>query len=277
MNSKKIDSDTVNKLRHLYFGNKKHSNYQPVPPSIAEYFKDVVLDPKWRHPGPRIRLLLENFSLSTPTEVIEIGSNTGYQSLELSRNFPEVNFFCFEISPQHVEFARLCAKIEGLTNVKFINKEFDPAVAQSASPQATILDFNVVHHAGEDFFRSRSVDSNIWWTHVLPIWLSGVSSYSSYWFSTGFRLNGRRELPLADPETPSKLILKILEVQQSVAPRAQADVYVVSLDESGIGLNYRKIAKDELSEIDSQLNHLRTSHQYAGEFFSRPIFHFRHE
>ena len=274
MNTPKISLNEIEKIRDLYFGNTKHASYQPVPKILEPFFPDLQIDARWRHPGPRIELLKDKLSNFEIQKVVEIGSNTGFQAIELARQFPSYRFECFEISQSHVEFIRFCIKLDDTKNIEVYNSEFQHPESEDLLNNVTFLDFNVVHHAGSDFLNEKPVDIEYWWSTVLPNWLSNVTIFPNYWFSSGFRLGGSLEHPLSNPQSPSEFIKLIINCVKKIDENIMTDVYVIAFDDKINKLFYRKLNYSHINSIDQELAELRMRKVYRGEYFTRPIFHF---
>ncbi len=274
MNRLNLTTSEITKIQNLYFGNTKHSSYQPVPEILRPFFTNLKIDEKWRHPGPRIDLLKLELANFTDRDVIEIGSNTGFQIIELAKQFPNCAFKGFEISRSHVEFIKRCIEYENINNVEIYNSEFQQPGNGKPNEGAILLDFNVVHHAGSDFQNETAVDTETWWNKVLPNWLSCVPRFSNYWFSSGFRLGGNLDHPLSDPESPSLFITRVINCVKDIDANTLTDVFVISYNQKSGKLFYRKLNLLELDSIDNQLAELRKTGVYKGEYFTRPIFHF---
>ena len=274
MNILNLTTSEITHLQNLYFGNTKHSSYQPVPEILGPFFSNLKIDEKWRHPGPRIDLLKLELANLTDRDVIEIGSNTGFQIIELAKQFPDYAFKGFEISRSHVEFIKLCIEFENINNVEIYNSEFQQPGIGKPDNGSILLDFNVVHHAGSDFQNETDVNTETWWSKVLPNWLSCVPMFSHYWFSSGFRLGGNLDHPLSNPESPSLFITRVINCMKVIDENTLTDIFVISYNQENGKLFYRKIDLLELDSIDNQLTELRKTGVYRGEFFTRPIFHF---
>ncbi len=274
MSNFKLTNSEIANIQNLYFGNTKHASYQPVPKILEPFFSDLLIDERWRHPGPRIELLKLNLANFTGQDVIEIGSNTGFQLIELAKQFPNYMFKGFEISQSHVEFTKRCIEFESIKNVEVHNSEFQQPVDRELKVNSILLDFNVVHHAGSDFQNESAVDIETWWNEILPNWLSCVPKFSSYWFSSGFRLGGSQNHPLSDPESPALFIKRIIDCLQNIDADTLTDVFVISYSQEHSKLIYRKFDLSELDSIDNELTNLRRLGVYKGEYFTRPIFHF---
>lgn len=273
MTSESRDNDLVARMRDLYMTHSKHGNYHPIPESLRHYFPDLDVDPKWRDPRPRFALLTSVLDASQDHgPIVELGANTGYQTLELAARYPTSEVIALEVNGLHAEFVRLAAQLAGLQNVTTIEGSFTPSQIAHRWPGASVLDFNVVHHAGSDFSLLGVKDVNTWWEFGLTNWLKPVREFGDYWFSSGYRMGGQHALELHDPDDPEGFVRRIID---ALPAELRSNVTIWMAGPSPEGIRYQCVdhASDDLGSIVASAE--RTS-LYRGEYFKRPIFRFRY-
>ena len=264
----------ADRLRLLYQGNSKHGGYHPVPPYLAEVIPEAAdVQTKWRDPRPRLKLLLHELECgSTSGRIVEIGANTGFQTLSLAREFPNQKIAAIEVNPAHCEFIATCARIEGLRNIEVVPEALSPLEVAQRWPGATVLDFNVVHHAGSDFAYQGVCDPDGWWERGLPSWLTAVSAFADYWLSSGYRLGGKRGQELHDPADPAGFLRRLTEA----LPQRQRFTVTAWMAESKDGeLEYALADIGDPNGVNEFVARAERIGSYRGEYFRRPILRIR--
>lgn len=255
----------------LFDADSKHGNYHPVPAELSDVLPDIAIDKKWRDPRPRIRLISQYLgSLQSGDQVVELGCNTGYQLFALARSFPTLQFIGVENNELHAEFVLRAADRLGLNNIKIECRSDTPQSLAERWPGATVLDFNVAHHAGSDFAYASVQVPMDWWKSGLKRWLAATPSFTDYWFSAGFRLGGNKAMELHDPTDPAGFARKVME-------RLPKDTQVQAVwgaRGSKHGLVYSPVQPDNLEILNEWAEQALSREIYRGEYFSRPLFRF---
>jgi len=261
------------RLAELYAGNLKHAGYQPVPQVLAGHLPEPDIDPLWRDPRPRLPLLRAGLHAAPdgPT-VVEIGANTGYNTLTLAAELPRRRFVAVEASAPHAEFIAECARLLGLDNVSVLAEGVLPEDVSRRWPDSEVLDFNVAHHLGVDIAVEGVNDVASWWSHGLPDWLATADRHPAYWFCVGYRWGGSREHELHDPDDAEGMVARIL----AAAPPTlvPADTWVAVGD--GHAVRYlRQGGTDGTDGLNEVIRRESAAGHYRGEYFRRPILRFR--
>lgn len=259
-------------LAALYAGNIKHANYQPLPARLRPYLAgddiESRLDPRWRDPRPRLPLLRHALHAdpSGPL-VVELGANTGYNTLTLAEELPGRRFVAVEASTPHAQFISEAAQLLGLANVEVVAEPMLPEQISRRWPGSDVLDFNVAHHFGVDIPAEGVSDEGTWWSHGLPRWLGSASGHPSYWFSVGFRWGGSRAHDLHDPDDPDGMVARLLDSTPSGMGLSQ--VWAAVGD--GTGVRYEPAEVGSLTALAARES---AAGSYRGEYFRRPILRF---
>lgn len=259
-------------LSNLYLENTKHSGYQPPPGYLTPYLPDVTANIRWRDVRPRVDLLFEELAVLPPSLIVEIGANSGYQTLALARHFPHHKFIAIEGSLGHSKFITSCVEIENLTNVEVFCEYTTPALVSSMWPECVILDFNVAHHIGSDFRSSSGMDIDSWWDESIGDWLSPVNCSKNYWFSVGFRLAGHRGLELHDIYDPSGFLNRILRTSH-IPENKVTGVWFFDSDTPNENTPLASRSSD-LGSVGEQINEVAARGVFVGEYFRRPVIRF---
>lgn len=272
MNSYQDISDVEKKrLRDLYFADSKHGSYQPVPNKFSHFIPEAIIDPFWRSPVPRIELLKRELAGFPPgTEIVEIGANTGFQSICLAQQFPDLRFIAFEGTKSHADFLQLSAELLNISNIEVINEYTSPGKIVEILPNSIVLDFNVLHHAGSDFSSEKIHSVEDWWQIALPSWFSSVFLKQDYWFTCGYRLGGSSDYELHSPNDPSGFAKRLLSVI-SVPNDYSIQIWFIK-SKSGT-LNYEQC--NETAKLNTLLNTESQKNSFRGEYFKRPLFRFK--
>lgn len=258
------------RLAALYAGNVKHANYQPIPDALAAHLPEPTIDPLWRDPRPRLPLLRRGLHTDpTGPTVVELGANTGYNTLTLAAELPGRQFVAVEASAPHAEFITECARLLHLDNVTVIAEGMLPEEISRRWPGAEVLDFNVAHHLGVDIAVDGVHDVETWWSTGLPRWLAGADRHPWYWFSVGFRMGGARERELCDPDDVDGMVAAVLDRVPAGLELAQVWIAV------GDGAAVRYVEHPGGSGLSAVVQREQAAGHHRGEYFHRPILRFR--
>jgi hypothetical protein len=248
-------------LRNLYFEDGKHSNYHPVPAELEIYFGDLILNTKWRSPVPRLRLLTQELPHKFSGTIIDLGANTGFQTIEIARLFKDANIIAYEGNQSHARFLNECARILSIQNIEVRNEFAHANDISLLFPDAILLDFNVFHHYSYDFDRESALEISDWWEVYLPQWFSASKMLREHWFSVGFNFGGDKKRPLFKGASPLEFAQKLYS-----SATAGADLQIrffFYIENSYREFDFTRENIDELSSL-----------QESSEFFQRPILKF---
>ena len=146
-----LTEKNVLELKRLYLDGTKHSCYQNVPQFMSGHLDlSDKLQPLWRDDVPRLELVREYFDFHRVASVVDVGANTGYFSLSLAFDYPNLEVTSIEGHKGHAEFIAEAAGLAGLGNMRVVNQyvghQTDPELLNSE----VVLHFNVLHHLGVD-------------------------------------------------------------------------------------------------------------------------------
>lgn len=190
-----LSAERIRQLSDLVSASSKHSQYQPVPIFLQGELSVGELNPLWRSPEAQLDLVRRLEPIWRDQTVVELGANLGFTCLSLAYDYPDTAFVAIEANPPHVEFIDLVAKLFSLDNVSVSNEAASPPEIATRFPSSTLLDFNVVHHAGVDFSVPGLISEDTWW-EMLPRWFPPPGSLRSHFFQSGFNWGGDRNRPL---------------------------------------------------------------------------------
>ena len=259
------------KLRDLYFADSKHGSYQPVPDTFTDFIPEAMIDPFWRSPIPRIELLRKELSgFPSGTEIAEIGANTGFQSICLAQQFPDLQFIAFEGTKSHADFLQLSAELLKISNIEVVNEYTSPREILGRYPNSIVLDFNVLHHAGSDFSSRKIHSVEDWWEIALPGWFSDVLLNQDYWFSCGYRMGGSSDSELHSPNDPSGFVKRLLSIID-VPNNYSVEIWFISSTSGTLVYD----TCNEPEKLNSLLKAELQNNSFRGEYFKRPLFRFK--
>ena len=248
-------------LRTLYFEDGKHSNYHPVPAELEIYFEDLILNTKWRSPVPRLRLLTQELPHKFSGTIIDLGANTGFQTIEIARLFRDANVIAYEGNPSHASFLSECARILNIQNIEVRNEFARANEISLLFPGAILLDFNVFHHYSYDFDRNSALEISEWWDVNLPKWFSASKILKEHWFSVGFNFGGDKKRPLFKEASPLEFAQKLYS--SATAGNDFQIKFFFYLENSYQELDFTRENIEDMSSL-----------QKNSEFFQRPILKF---
>lgn len=268
----KIDSHLGEKLSELYKDNLKHGDYQPAPEYLLPFISHSRLNPLWRDPRPRLAPVVSELAVLPDSIVVEIGANSGYQSLELARSFPRHKIVAIEGSYGHSEFIKACADIEELENLSVVNSYITPRQVVADFPNPVVLDFNVAHHLGSDLKDFGVSDSSSWWDSGIGEWLKGAERARQYWFQCGFRLGGEKHNNLHDPSDPGGFILKVLDRAPFEMLEIRSLWYFERTQDEAKPEKVPMVAKQcGIGELNERIQEAAERSDFVGEYFRRPL------
>ena len=266
----KISEKDADRLRSLYFASSKHGAYQPVPQEFSRLIPEAQIDETWRSPNPRIKLLFDQLATTIPgSTIVEIGANTGFQTICLAKEFPHLKFVAVEGTEQHANFLRFSIDLLQIENLIVRNQYILPHELDSIYKNYVVLDFNVLHHAGSDF-QSKSVKSvEDWWSAAVSNWFTGALNGQDYWFSSGYRMGGNVLTELHSPDDPSGFCKKLLS-HIDIPSGYNVDFWFINSDSGD--LKFERCL--ELEDLNSMLALEKSRSSFKGEYFKRPLLKF---
>jgi hypothetical protein len=269
---RRVDRHVGEKLSELYKDNLKHGDYQPAPDYLLPFISHSKLNPLWRDPRPRLVPVLKELVDLPDSIVVEIGANSGYQSLELARAFPRHKIVAIEGSYSHSEFIKACADIEELENLSVVNSYITPRDVVYDFQEPIVLDFNVAHHLGSDLKNFGVSDTSTWWSSGIGEWLKGAERAAQYWFQCGFRLGGEKHRNLHDIGDPRGFVLKIIERSPFEIEEIRNLWYFMRTPHQKMTEEVLLAAENcNMEELNKKIGEASDSGDFVGEYFRRPL------
>lgn len=257
------------RLGKLYDDNFKHGSYQMPPEYLLPYIDAPKLNYKWRDTRPRIEVLLSEISSGSDVPIVEIGANSGFQSLRLAKAFPKRTIIAVEGNADHASFISLCAEVEELENVQVFAEYATPKDLAVHAPGAIFLDFNVVHHMGVDFNQDSILSVEDWWDSGIYEWLSSISKFSEYWFSAGFMWGGNKQFPLHDINDPAGFYERILNsIQTPSDSHTKYWTFGANSESSRMPV---KAMPTQFNDVNQSTMKAVAEEAFVGEYFRRPL------
>jgi len=185
------------RLHELYHDASKHSVYQSVPTFLAQalgYQEEI--HSLWRSDAPRYDYLASRLDLSPGASVADVGANTGFFSLNLAHDRPDIQVAAYEMNPRHAEFIRLAAVTCGLDGVEVRTESCDLAGWAKLPEFEAVLLLNVLHHAGFDFDREIADDNAAFTAHACDYLTRLRSRARRIVFQIGSNRGGDKSRPL---------------------------------------------------------------------------------
>lgn len=137
-----------NNLYDLYIDSSKHSGYQILHPKVASLLPNNVIQGINRFEKERCEYILKHIDFKNKN-VLDIGGNTGYFSLEANVN-GALSVIHYEGNKSHSDFVKEVSSLLCL-NVKTTNNYFLFSETTKTDSVDVVLLLNVVHHLGDDF------------------------------------------------------------------------------------------------------------------------------
>ncbi len=266
-----LTTQHVAELRRLYLDGTKHSCYQNVPRFLSPHIDlSEKLQPLWRDDVPRLDLVREYFDFRQLASVVDVGANTGYFSLSLAFDHPNLEVTAIEGHAGHAEFIAEVADLAGLGNIKVVNRYVDQQTDPELLDSEVVLHFNVLHHLGVD--NPDNIDSP---GQFFPVAAQSLSRahHEGAWLvlQMGFNWGGDKKKPIvALDDDIGKL--RYLERLADAARFEIRDLALPVLTSGGDRYRYIVYPFDEIrgdGEYQSLLGHHSVGE--LSEFFRRPI------
>lgn len=189
--------DLAVRLQALYHDASKHSVYQSVPAFVSRalgYQEEI--HSFWRSDRPRYDYLRQRLDFQASARGADIGANTGYFSLNLAYDQPDLVIAAYEMNPRHAEFIRLTAAAFALEHLKVRAESCDFAGLAGLPAFDVVFLLNVLHHAGFDFDR-HVPDDNCAFTEYAIGYLARLREHSrTLVFQVGSNRGGDKQRPL---------------------------------------------------------------------------------
>jgi hypothetical protein len=266
-----LTTQHVAELKRLYLDGTKHSCYQNVPRFMSRHIDlSEKLQPLWRDDVPRLDLVREYFDFSHLASVVDVGANTGYFSLSLAFDHPNLEVTAIEGHAGHADFIAEVADLAGLGNIKVVNQYVDQQTDPRLLDSEVVLHFNVLHHLGVD--NPDNIDST---DRFFPVAAQALSRAHQEGrrlvLQMGFNWGGDKKQPIvALDDDLGKL--RYLERLVEAARFEIRDLALPVLNEGGDRYRY-VIYPFEHIRRDKEYLALLDHHSVGelSEFFRRPI------
>jgi hypothetical protein len=140
------------RLHTLYADGSKHAVYQSVPEFVREALGyNEQINHRWRSDAPRYAFLARHLNLDG-VRIADVGSNTGYFSLNLARAHPASTITAVEPNTRHRTFIEEIAVAFDLSNLSTSATGWNMQYLEQAQvTYDVVLHLNILHHAGFDF------------------------------------------------------------------------------------------------------------------------------
>jgi len=270
-------------LQSLYGDGSKHANYQNIPVFVQKElgYKEIINE-KWRGDTARYSYILKHFFVEKGGVVGDLGANTGFFTLSLAYDHPEVNFIAYEANPKHCQFINEIKNYFNLDNILVKNIAINSNNLDFLRNHNILFHLNVLHHAGHDFDNQviKEIDqfTNYAIKHLMVLKNCGNKRLI---FQMGSNWGGNKSLPLINfRDDTGKLILiinickkagwKIKNISYPTTSK-EGIIYYKELSERVVENTNQSTSLDELiSELNSEINSFNLD-QFIGEFYRRPL------
>lgn len=242
------------KLTELYACSSKHSNYQALPGKLNELLNVTDIKIKTRYEVERLEYILQNVEI-TDKDVLDIGGNTGYFSIEMLNSGAKTVHY-FEGNSTHAEFVELASKLLMLDDRLQITNEYFLFEGLFHKKYDITLLLNVLHHVGDDYGDQRISIENAK-KQILKQLNSLAATTRIMVFQLGFNWKGNRYLGLFQNGTKQELIDFVIS-----GTHQYWEISKIGVPE----LIDKKVQYVDLNNTNVQRQ------DNLGEFLNRPIF-----
>ena len=246
-------NESQQRLKALYMEKSKHSNYQVLASGLRSILGEDEVVTNTRSEPERLQYVLSKIDVKGKT-VIDIGANTGYFSFELL-DAGASSVQIVEGNKEHAEFARVAAEAMGVSESVKVNSEYFQFEEQGDEQYDVGLLFNVLHHLGDDYGNTASVEDTK--AMILKQLNSMNQIVDTLVFQLGFNWMGDPAKPLFETGTKQE---QIDYVTAGVAG-------FWDIESIGIATGARdRIVYEDLDDVNVARD------DALGEFLNRPIF-----
>ena len=243
----------IKKLVELYEQASKHSNYQILPPELAQYIPEGNLHVKSRYEKERMDYIQKKLELGGAV-FCDIGCNCGYFSFACMKAGAGAGDL-YEGNPAHAEFVKTAAEVLGLSEVLTVHNEYFTFEENTGRRYDVGLLLNVLHHVGDDYGKVQNMaDAK---EHILEE-LARMASYTGKLvFQLGFNWMGDRNRCLFETGTKEEMINWLKE-----GIKGYWDIEFTGI---AVRRDGRVVYEDRNADNSRRMDEL-------GEFLNRPIF-----
>lgn len=261
----------VMELKRLYLDGTKHSCYQNVPQFMSQHMDlSEKLQPLWRDDVPRLELVRRYFDFYHKASVVDVGANTGYFSLSLAFDYPNLKVTSIEGHKAHADFIVEAAALAGLGNMRIVHQYVDQLTDPELLNSEVVLHFNVLHHLGVD--NPDSIEAIDQFFRVAAQSLSRAH-HEGTWLvlQMGFNWGGDKKQPIVALDDD----LGKLRYLERLVEASRFEIHDLALPElRAAGDRYQYIVYPfEKIRGDKEYQSLLDRHSVGelSEFFRRPI------
>jgi hypothetical protein len=263
------------RLTNFYKDNSKHSNYQNIPEFVKNSIGySEVINEEWRGDTARYAYIIHELERRNPKSICDIGANTGFFSLSLAYQYPNIKVMAFEGNQNHVEFMKLIKQTYTLDNIEIVNEYIDYDNIEILGNYDVMLNLNVLHHAGVDFDKDKAGFDSL--DEYLVKYLKKLIVKSkNIIYQMGYNWGGDKSKPIVELQNDLgklKYSHKIFErsgweIQQISHITKNGTLRYKNYPDSFIDLQNKDYQKPEFLDY---INALRLG--TFSEFYRRPIF-----
>lgn len=264
------------KLAKFYNDESKHSRYQNIPDFVkADTGYEEELIPLWRSDLPRYDYLLEVLKALPFNSLLDVGANTGFFSLMLSRYQSAKEITALELNSNHLEFINIIKDNYSIDNLSTLNLPLNLENIERLNPYDVVLFFNVLHHAGADFDKNHVPTLDDFEDYAID-YMTRLGKKCNYiFFQMGYNWGGNKKTPIIALEDDAEKVVFTNRVLKNSNWQIERIAYP-KLHGNQEEYLYYEVDQTFLENLDNKdyLNENLDSERLSkqSEFFRRPIF-----
>lgn len=239
-------------FKELYMESSKHSNYQILPSNLKDLMKDEDLMVQSRYEKERLKYITENVNLKGKT-VLDIGGNTGFFTFE-THNAGASKIDYYEGNQTHAEFVKKGIEVLELKDKIAVFPQYYLFNQKEKIYDVAYL-LNVVHHSGDDFGDSISIEKAK--SDILACINVMAEITKVLVFQMGFNWCGNRNKCLFEQGTKA-------EMEEFIQKGTVENWEIIK-----IGVAVKKDCQIKYEDVNLKNNQREDE---LGEFLNRPIF-----
>lgn len=277
--------DLKEKLTALYAQGAKHDNYQNLPEFVKKELNfNFTINEDWRGDSARYRYILNEINGG---EVIgDVGANTGFFTLSLAKEFPDSNFFAYEMNDRHVEFINEISEYFNLTNITALSVSVNYNGLELIKNHDILLHLNVLHHAGVDFDKEFLKNELDFSNYAEKYFTKLLNKTKILFFQMGYNWGGNKQKPIVPLNADMEKILFILRLfaktgwkpkKIALCQNKDNSLEYNNIDEIVSETMFRQCKQNESISGDIISYFQEYRFENLSEFYRRPFFIAEHE
>ena len=205
--SKKISTETKERIINYYSDGSKHSNYQNFPTFVSDAIGITAkIDENWRGDSKRYEFITDKIAFQPGNIVGDVGANTGRFCLDFANTNPLTKFIAIEINEYNANFIKMIREIFDINNIEVINKSAGLRELVDLPDFDIAFHMNVLHHSGVDFDKDLVQNLSELKDYIIQYLSALREKCKTVIFQLGYNWGGNKSNPIVPPDNIIEMI-----------------------------------------------------------------------